>query len=227
MSESYEIAATVRERVGKGAARALRRENKIPAVIYGDKKSPEPIAVDLKDMTMRLHGGAFMTTVATVNVDGKKSRVIPRDFQLHPVRDELLHIDFLRITKGAKLTVEVPVTFINEESSKGLKRGGVLNVVRYTVELDCPVDAIPDNLELDLAGLDLGDSIHISAVTLPEGVTPAITDRDFTIATIAAPAGLQEEEEEEAEAAEAEAEAEGEGEGGEDGSEKSEDGSEQ
>ncbi|MCW2305735.1 50S ribosomal protein L25/general stress protein Ctc [Rhodobium gokarnense] len=225
MSESYEIAATVRERVGKGAARALRRENKIPAVIYGDKKSPEPIAVDLKDMTMRLHGGGFMTTVATVNVDGKKSRVIPRDYQLHPVRDELLHIDFLRITKGAKLTVEVPVTFINEESSKGLKRGGVLNVVRYTVELDCPVDAIPDHLELDLAGLDLGDSIHISAVTLPEGVVPTITDRDFTIATIAAPAGLQEEDEEEAEAAEAEAEAEGDGEEGD--SEKPEEGSDQ
>ena len=219
MSESYEIAATVRERVGKGAARALRRENKIPAVIYGDKKSPEPIAVDLKDMTMRLHGGSFMTTVATVNVGGKKSLVIPRDYQLHPVRDELLHIDFLRITKGAKLTVEVPVTFINEESSKGLKRGGVLNVVRYSVELDCPVDAIPDSLELDLAGLDLGDSIHISAVTLPEGVTPSITDRDFTIATIAAPAGLQEEDEEDAEAAEAE--------GADDGAEKPEEGSEQ
>lgn len=218
MAEAYEIAATVRDRVGKGAARALRRERKIPAVIYGDKKPPVPIAIDYKEMSQRLHAGGFLTTVATVNVDGEKTRVIPRDYQLDPVRDFLMHVDFLRIAKGAKLTLEIPVNFLNEEECDGLRRGGVLNVVRHVIEIECPADAIPDGIEVDLTGLDIGDSVHISAVKLPEGSHPTITDRDFTIATIAAPALLVEptdEEEEgiEGEAAEAPEEgAEGEGE---------------
>ena len=189
---SYELKAEVRDRVGKGAARALRRDKKVPAVIYGDKKPPLPIAIDYKEAFMKLHGGGFMSTVATIDVNGEKVKVIPKDYALDPVRDFLIHVDFLRITKGAKLTVEVPVLFENEDASPGIKRGGVLNVVRYTVELECPADAIPENLVVDLGALDLGDGAHISDVTLPEGSVPTITDRDFTIATIATPAGIKE-----------------------------------
>lgn len=189
---SYVLEATVRDRVGKGAARALRRDSKIPAVIYGDKQPPLPIAISYKEAFMKLHGGGFMSTVATIDVDGDKIKVIPKAYELDPVRDFLMHIDFLRVAKGARLAVEVPVVFENEDTSPGIKRGGVLNVVRYTVELECPADAIPENIVADLADLDLGDGVHISAVTLPEGVTPTITDRDFTIATIATPAGIKE-----------------------------------
>lgn len=203
---SYELKAEVRDRVGKGAARALRRDKKVPAVIYGDKKPPLPIAIDYKEAFMKLHAGGFMSTVATIDVNGEKVKVIPKDYSLDPVRDILIHVDFLRITKGAKLTVEVPVLFENEETSPGIKRGGVLNVVRYTVELECPADAIPENLVVDLGALDLGDGAHISSVTLPEGCVPTITDRDFTIATIATPAGIKEDLKDE-DGAEGEAEA--------------------
>ena len=210
---SYELKAEVRDRVGKGAARALRRDKKVPAVIYGDKKPPLPIAIDYKEAFMKLHAGGFMSTVATIDVNGEKVKVIPKDYALDPVRDFLIHVDFLRITKGAKLTVEVPVFFENEETSPGIKRGGVLNVVRYTVELECPADAIPENLVVDLGALDLGDGAHISDVTLPEGCVPTITNRDFTIATIATPAGIKEdlkdEDGEEGEEGEAEATEEG------------------
>ncbi len=207
MADAYEIAATVRDRVGKGAARALRRERKIPAVIYGDKKPPVPIAIDFKEMSQQLHSGGFLTTVATVNVDGEKTKVIPRDYQLDPVRDFLVHIDFLRITKGAVLTLEIPVSFLNEEECEGLKRGGVLNIVRHVIEMECPADNIPERIEVDLTGLDIGDSIHISAIEVPEGSQPTITDRDFTIATIASPALLVEptDEEEDVEGLEGEA----------------------
>ena len=162
---SYELKAEVRDRVGKGAARALRRDKKVPAVIYGDKKPPLPIAIDYKEAFMKLHGGGFMSTVATIDVNGEKVKVIPKDYALDPVRDFLIHVDFLRITKGAKLTVEVPVLFENEETSPGIKRGGVLNVVRYTIELECPADAIPENLVVDLGTLDLGDGAHTVSYT--------------------------------------------------------------
>ena len=185
MSEIYELRAEVRERVGKGAARAVRRQDRIPAVIYGDKKPPIPISLPQREMTQRLHAGGFLTHIATIDVDGEKIRVIPRDYQLDPVRDHLVHVDFLRVGEGARLTLEIPVHFINEHASPGIKRGGALNIVRHTIELRVPVDAIPEAIEVDLTGLDIGDSLHISAVTLPEGVTPTITDRDFTIATIA------------------------------------------
>ncbi|PLX38460.1 MAG: 50S ribosomal protein L25 [Hyphomicrobiales bacterium] len=203
MAETYTIVATKRDRVGKGAARALRRESKTPAVIYGDKKPPLPIAVDTKEMFLKLHAGGFLTSVANIEVDGESISVLPRDYQLDPVRDFLVHIDFLRVSKGARITVEVPVHFENEEASPGIKRGGVLNIVRHSVELDCPYDAIPDALIVDLTGSDIGDSIHISAIKLPENVVTTITDRDFTVATIAAPAVLKEtgDEGEEAEAA--------------------------
>lgn len=192
MSEIYELKAEVRERAGKGAARAVRRQGKVPAVIYGDKKPPMSISLPYKDVFMKLHGGGFMTTLAMIDVGGEKIRVIPKDYQLDPVRDFPMHVDFLRVSKGSKLTLEIPMQFVNEEDSPGLSRGGVLNVVRYTVEVEVPADAIPVTLVADLTGLDIGDGLHISDVDLPDGVAPTISDRDFTIATIAAPAVLTE-----------------------------------
>ncbi|AVX03798.1 50S ribosomal protein L25/general stress protein Ctc [Maritalea myrionectae] len=196
---SAELKAKARDRVGKGASRALRREGQVPAVIYGDNKSPLSITVTYKDAMKRIQMGGFLSQVITVDVDGENHRVIPRDYQLEPVRDFLVHIDFLRVSKTSVLNVEVPVHFINEETSPGLKRGGVLNVVRHTVELSCPADSIPEFLEIDLASAEVGDSLHISTVELPKGVTPVITDRDFTIATIAAPSALKSEENEDEE----------------------------
>jgi large subunit ribosomal protein L25 len=181
------LKASVRERVGKGAARALRRDDKIPAVIYGDKKPPVSIALEQNEMTLLLHGGGFMTTIFDIEVDGGTERVIPRDFQVEPVRDFLIHVDFLRIAEGAVIAVEIPVHFRNHEQAPGLKRGGVLNVVRHTVELYVPADRIPESLDADLAGLDINDALHISAIPLPEGARPVIGDRDFTVATIAPP----------------------------------------
>lgn len=222
MSNTYELKAEARERVGKGSARELRRNGMIPAVIYGDKQPPISIALPYKDVTMKIHGGGFLTTLATIEVDGKKIQVLPKDYQLDPVRDFTMHVDFLRVSKDTEVTVEVPVHFINEEECPGIKRGGVLNVVRHGVEVYCPANSIPEHFIADLTGLDLGDGIHISNITLPEGVTPTITDRDFTIATIAAPAGLKSEEEEAAEEAELEAEAEAEAEAEEEAGEESE-----
>lgn len=185
MADNIEFEATAREQVGKGAASKIRREGNIPAVIYGDKKPPEPITVIYKEIWKQLQTGNFLSTVYTVDVAGKKTQVIPRDIQLDPVRDFPMHVDFLRVSKNAKLAVEITVNFINEEESPGLKRGGVLNIVRHEVELSCPATSIPESIEIDLTGRDIGDTIHISDVKLPEGVTPTITDRNFTIATIA------------------------------------------
>ncbi|GAA4528499.1 50S ribosomal protein L25/general stress protein Ctc [Chelativorans composti] len=199
MSQSSTLKAEPRTRVGKGSARALRREGKIPAVIYGDKQAPLSITVSANEIYHRIYRGHFTTTIVDIEVDGKTIRALPREYQMDPVKDMPLHVDFLRISKGAVVTVEVPVQFINEEQSPGLKRGGVLNVVRHQVEVECPADAIPEHIVVDLTGVDLGDSIHISAVALPKNVTPTITDRDFTIATIAAPAGLKSEEAEQTE----------------------------
>ena len=193
MSDIFEITAEKRERAGKGIARALRREGQVPAVIYGDNKDPEGIAVSRKELTQMFNTGRLTATLLDIDLDGKKQRVIARDVQLHPVRDDILHADFLRLGKGAKIAVEVSVTFLNEETCPGLKQGGVLNVVRYTVELNCPADNIPETIELDLATAEMNDSLHISQVSLPEGVEPVISDRDFTIATIAAPAALKSE----------------------------------
>ncbi|TAV99901.1 50S ribosomal protein L25/general stress protein Ctc [Rhizobium ruizarguesonis] len=186
--ETYELKAEARERVGKGSARELRRNGLIPAVIYGDKQAPIAIALNTNEVTKRIHAGGFMTTVATIEVDGKKHKVLPKDYQLDPVRDFTLHVDFLRVSGNTQVTVEIPVHFINEEKSPGLKVGGVLNIVRHEVEVHCPADAIPEFFNIDLSGKKIGDSIHISEVTLPKGITPVI-DRDFTIATIIAPAG--------------------------------------
>jgi large subunit ribosomal protein L25 len=201
--ESYELKAEARDRVGKGSSRALRRNGMIPAVIYGDSKPPVAISLPYKEVHLKLHQGGFKTTIATIDVGGEKIQVLPKDYQLDPVRDFTMHVDFLRIGKDTVVTVSIPVHFLNEEASPGLKRGGVLNIVRHDVEFTVPATAIPEYITADLTGLDIGDGIHISAITLPEGMKPTITDRDFTIATIAAPAALKSEEEEEAEAAEA------------------------
>ena len=186
--------ATTRDRVGKGAARELRRQGLIPAVIYGDKKPPLAIAIPYKDAMLKIYAGGFLSHVIEIDVAGEIHKVIPRDYQLDPVRDFAQHVDFLRIGAGSRLTLEVPVHFANQEQSPGLKRGGVLNIVRHSVEVTCPADAIPEELVLDLSTAQVGDSLHISAVSLPAGVKPTITDRDFTIATIAAPSGLRSEE---------------------------------
>ncbi|MUO97213.1 50S ribosomal protein L25/general stress protein Ctc [Agrobacterium vitis] len=183
---SYELKAETRERVGKGSSRELRRNGLIPAVIYGDKQAPIAITLNTNEVTKRIHAGGFMTTVATIEVNGEKIRVLPKDYQLDPVRDFTMHIDFLRVSANSQVTVAVPVRFVNEEKS-AIKTGAVLNIVRHDVELQVPANNIPEAITFDLEGLKIGDSVHISAVKLPSGVTPVITDRDFTIATLVAP----------------------------------------
>lgn len=180
-----EIKASARPRSGTGGARAIRREGRVPAIVYGDGSEPETVAVDFADLTKLIGRGKFLSTVFDVNIDGKKSRVIPREVQLDPVKDFPVHVDFQRVGTSGKIRVNVPVKFINEALSPGLKRGGVLNVVRHEVEVICPADAIPVVFEFNLEGLEIGRSIHISAVTMPEGVRPTITNRDFTVATVA------------------------------------------
>lgn len=205
---SYVLTAQKRETAGKGAARAIRREGQVPAVIYGDKKDPVSISIDPKELWKELHTGqTFFASTGEIQIGKDKETVICRDVQFHPVTDQAMHADFLRLGKGATITVEVPVTFINEEQSEGMKRGGVLNVVRHEIEVVCPATSIPEAIEVDLSGLAVGDSVHISAVTLPKGVEPTITDRDFTICTVAAPssgekAATEDEDESEEEATE-------------------------
>jgi large subunit ribosomal protein L25 len=191
MSNENKLDAQARDRVGKGAARELRRNNMVPAVIYGDKKSPLAIALPSKEITLKIHAGGFMTTILSINVDGTEHSVLPKDYQLHPVSDKVVHVDLLRVSAKTEVTVEVPVHFENEETCPGLKAGGVLNIVRHTVEVNCPANSIPEAFSVDLSAAELGDALNISDVTLPEGVVPTITDRDFTLATIATPAGLR------------------------------------
>jgi len=187
MSQTRSISAEKRDRAGKGSARSARRAGRVPAVIYGDGKAPESITLSFNELNNNINKGRFLSTLYNVEIDGRKERVLPRDVQFDVVTDAPLHVDFLRIGKGKKIPVMVPVHFTNEPASPGLKRGGVLNVVRHEVELLCPADEIPESIEIDLTGLEIGDGMHISRVTLPEGVTPTIIDRDFTIATITAP----------------------------------------
>jgi large subunit ribosomal protein L25 len=200
---AYELKAELRERVGKGSSRELRRKGLVPAVIYGDKQAPISIALPVKELTQKIHGGGFMTTVATIDVGGKKISVLPKDYQLDPVKDTTVHVDFLRVSATTLVTVEVPVHFLNQDKAPGIKIGGMLNIVRHEIELHCPANAIPEFITADLSGLKIGDGIHISHVKLPQGVTPAIADRDFTIATIVSTASGVAEEEEAAPAAEA------------------------
>ena len=202
MDDIHTLAAEPKEGAGKGAARAARREGRIPGVIYGAKKAPVMVTLDPQEVHREIRGGGFFTTLFDVKVSGGNERVLARDLQLHPVSDKPLHIDFLRVSTSTVVVVEVPCNFINDEESPGIKRGGVLNVVRHTLELSCRADAIPNEIVVDLTGLEIGDSVHISQIDLPEGVTPTITDRDFTIASVAAPSVVKEEAAEEAEAEE-------------------------
>ena len=199
MSDALTLPAETRERAGKGASRSLRREGRIPAVIYGGKEEATPIHVEEKELTRQLNTGHFMNSIVEIEIGGKKIRTLPKDVALHPVTDRPIHADFFRMVKGGKIEVEVPVVFINEEASPGLKKGGVLNVVRHELELVCENDKIPSEIEIDVTGKEVGDSIHISEVKLPAGSESAITDRDFTIATLVAPSALKKRKEEETE----------------------------
>jgi large subunit ribosomal protein L25 len=165
----------------------------VPAVIYGDKKPPVSIALDYAELSKRLYAGHFLTTLLDIELDGAKHQVIPRGYQLDPLKDTPTHVDLQRVAPGSKLRVAIPMKFVNQEESPGIKRGGTLNVVRHTVEFVCPVEKIPEFIQADLTGLEIGKSLHISAVKLPEGIKPVISDRDFTIATIVSSSGYLEE----------------------------------
>ncbi|WP_285710071.1 50S ribosomal protein L25/general stress protein Ctc [Erythrobacter oryzae] len=191
MSETLTLPAEARERAGKGASRALRREGRTPAVIYGGKEEPTMIHVEQKELVRQLGTGHFMNSIVLIEIGGKTVRTLPKDVAFHPVTDRPTHVDFLRLTGDSKVEVSVPVVFVNEDASPGLKKGGVLNIVRHELDLLCPNADIPEEIQIDVTGREIGDSIHISSVTLPKGVTSVITDRDFTIATLIAPSGLK------------------------------------
>jgi large subunit ribosomal protein L25 len=190
---SNELSATARPRAGKGVARQTRRAGKVPAVVYGDNQPPETIALDYTELWKQVLKGHFTSTVFELKIDGKKHRVIPRELQVDPVKDMPVHVDFLRIGKDGRIRVAVPVRFVNEALSPGLKRGGVLNIVRHEIEVTCPHDKIPAFFEVNLEGLEIGRSVHISAIKLPEGVRPIIANCDFTVATIAGAVKQEEE----------------------------------
>ena len=210
MSNTYEMTAQAREKAGKGVARALRRQNRIPAVIYGDKKEPVLISLSFRDVTVEYNKGQIFTNLCNLQVGNDKHLVLARDVQTHPVTDTVEHIDFLRVTPKTKIAVHVPVHFINEDASPGLSQKGILNVVRHDVELMCSATNIPEALEVDMTGIEIGDSVKISNANMPEGVHPIIDDRDFTIATLLAPKTAAQEAAEEAEAEEGEASEDGE-----------------
>jgi large subunit ribosomal protein L25 len=208
MAETITFQAEARAGAGKGPSRQLRRAGRVPAVIYGERKDQQMISLEARALRRELSNPRFFSTLCSLQLDGEPIRVLPREVQLHPVSDDPLHADFVRVSRGSTIHVTVQVAFLNEDISPGLKRGGVLNVVRREIELVCPADAIPEQIEVDLIKADIGDSLHISQVSLPAGVHPAITDRDFTIATIAAPTVVAEEAAEQQEAAAEAAEAE-------------------
>jgi len=187
--DTIDIKANARSQVGKGSARAARRAGLVPAVIYGNKESAIPITLNSNQWRQLMNKPGIFSQLINIEVNDEKHFVLPRDIQQHPVSEEAEHVDFLRVTKTATVAVGITVEFVNEDKCTGLKLGGVLNIVRSQVELNCPAIAIPEKLIVDLEGLNVGHTIHISAIELPEGCTPTITDRDFTVATIAAPRG--------------------------------------
>ena len=196
MADIVQFSAQSRDQAGKGAARAARRAGRVPGIIYGKNMDPKMISVDPLELDQQIRKAGFSARVYEIDLGGEKLRVLARDVQLHPVTDRPIHVDFLRFGAETRLNTDVPVVFENQDASPGLRRGGVLNIVRHTVELICQADRIPPAITVDLSGLDIGDSVHISDVVLPDGAAPAITDRDFTIATIAAPTVVEEEVEE-------------------------------
>jgi len=207
------LKAKIRENLTSGSNNKLRAEGLIPAILYGGKNQNLNISVSKKEISNIINSETFLSKVLELDIDGKKEKVIPRDVAYHVVSEEPMHIDFMRIVSGKKIILEIPVKFINHPDSPGLKRGGVLNIVRRKVELKCPAESIPNEIIVDLAGTDIGTSIKISSVKLPENVIPTITDRDFVVATVAAPTVIKEpekpSEETPAEGAEGEAPAEG------------------
>tara|TARA_A100000164_G_C21742251_1_gene692867 strand:- start:19 stop:771 length:753 start_codon:yes stop_codon:yes gene_type:complete len=208
------LKAIKRENTSSGSNKKLRSEGLIPAIIYGGKEVNQNISIEKKGIKNIIYSDTFLSKVLELEVDGKKEKVIPRDIEFNVVSEEPIHIDFMRIVSGKKIILEIPVKFTNHPDSPGLKRGGVLNIVRRKVELKCPAENIPDEIIIDLAGTDIGTSIKISSVKLPEKVLPTITDRDFVIATVASPTVMKEpekpaEDEAAAEGAEGETPAEG------------------
>ena len=193
MPETTTLSAEKRTLIGKGAARATRRIGRVPGIIYGGDGEPMPISLEPRELSRALARRGFLATVVEVKVDDAVHRTLPREVQYHPATDEPLHVDFMRVGADTEVTVTVPTAFINQELSIGLRRGGILNIVRHGIALVCQVDNIPEQLVVDLDGLDIGDSVHISAVTLPAGSRLTITDRDFTIASIAASSAVREE----------------------------------
>jgi large subunit ribosomal protein L25 len=184
MAQVNEIKASVRTRAGTGGAREVRRQAAVPGVIYGNGAAPQSIALQSNELVNLMNRGRFLSTVIDVDLEGTRTRVIPREVQVDPVNGKLVHVDFQRVGAGSRIRVNVPVRFVNEALSPGLKRGGVLNVVRHNVEVTCPAEAIPEFFEFSLEGLEIGRSLHISAIKLPPGIEPTIKDRDFTVATI-------------------------------------------
>jgi large subunit ribosomal protein L25 len=193
MPEITTLSAEARARAGKGAARAVRRTGRVPGIIYGDNKEPVLISLEPREFSRAAARRGFFATLVDITVDGTVHRTLPRDVQRHPATDAPLHVDFMRVGGHTRVTVTVPVVFTNPEMSPGIRRGGILNIVRHGIELSCPVDNIPDQLQVELNGLDIGDTIHISRVIIPEGCRPTIADRDFTIASIAASSAVREE----------------------------------
>jgi large subunit ribosomal protein L25 len=187
MAEMKMLAAAVRDGTGKGAARSVRREGRIPGVIYGGGDAAEPIVLDYREVNKLIYAGHFLTTIFEIDVGGKKQRVIPRDYQLDPIKDQPLHVDFLRLKPGASLRVHVPLHYINQDTCPGIKKGGTLNVVRHDLDMRVPADNIPDAIIADLSTLDVAESMRISAIPLPEGCKLMAAERDFTIATIVPP----------------------------------------
>ena len=207
MSKETSLDAEIRPGSGKSNVKKVISAGKIPSVIYGLGEDPINISLDKILVQKEINAGGFLTRIFSLNIDGKKNLAIPREVQFHPLSDQPIHVDFLRLAPDSKITLDIPTRFINEETSPGLKRGGVLNVNRRTVQLSCPANNIPEEIIFDLDGLEIGDTIRISSITLPDGVVPLITDRDFTVASVAAPTVVKEPE------TPVEGEGEGEGEG--------------
>jgi len=200
MATVKEIKATARARAGKGAARAVRRAGRVPGVIYGDNQPPLNISLDHAELRQRIYAGKFLTSLYDVDVDGTKHRVIPRDFQVDPVRDVPIHVDFMRLGEGATIRVRIPIRVVNSDQSPGIKRGGTINIVTHTIDVRCPADAIPEAFEVDVTGLEINHSKHLSDIRLPPNVRPFM-HVDATLVTIVPPSGYAEEMKAAAEAA--------------------------
>jgi large subunit ribosomal protein L25 len=193
MPEIISLGATPRPSAGKGAARATRRAGRVPGIIYGDDKEPMTISLEPRELSRALARAGFFATLVDVSIDGTAHRTLAREVQYHPVTDTALHVDFMRVGAGARVTVSVPVSFVNHEGSPGLRRGGILNIIRHNIDIVCSVDASPDRVVIDLSGLEIGDSVHIETLVLPAGVRAVLGSRDSTVASIAASSAVREE----------------------------------